>query len=162
MITHIVTIGVYGFTAQRFFQALQDAHIETFCDLRARRGMRGPDYAFANSARLQHHLAELHMRYLHLKQLAPTEELRQLQSQADQQAKIAKRQRSELSEAFRAAYWQQTFTNFSVQDLLTQIGPEATVIGLCCVERAPEACHRSLVASWLAQELHVPVEHLTP
>lgn len=162
MISKIVTIGVYGFTAQSFLQALQDAHIDTFCDLRARRGMRGSDYAFANSARLQQHLAELQLRYLHLKQLAPSEELRQLQKQADQQAKIAKRQRSELNETFRVAYWQQVLKDLSVQDVLTQIGPKGAIIGLCCVEREPEACHRSLVAAWLAQFLRVPVEHLTP
>lgn len=39
----IVTIGVYGFDEQSFFQALQDAQIDTLCDIRARRGVRGSD-----------------------------------------------------------------------------------------------------------------------
>ncbi len=159
---HIVTIGVYGFTEQRFFQVLQDAHIDTFCDVRARRGVRGPDYPFANSTRLQQHLAELHIRYVHLKQLAPSEEIRQLQSQADKQAKTAKRKRGELCEAFRESYQQSYLHDLNAQELLAQIGAEAKVIGLFCVEREPEACHRSLVAAWLAQELGVQVEHITP
>ena len=86
----IITIGVYGFDEQRFFQALQDAHIDTLCDLRARRGVRGADYAFANSERLQRRLAELNIRYVHLNQLAPSEEIRQEQHLEDKRTKIAR------------------------------------------------------------------------
>ncbi|MGH2506294.1 MAG: DUF488 domain-containing protein [Ktedonobacteraceae bacterium] len=162
MISKIITIGVYGFTEQRFFQALQDTHIDTFCDLRARRGLRGSEYPFANSARLQQHLAELHIRYIHLKQLAPSEEIRQLQRQADKQAKIAKRKRGGMSEGFRVAYQQGFLNTLDAKDSLKQVGSEAKVLGLFCVEREPEACHRSLVAAWFAQELGVHVEHITP
>lgn len=158
----IVTIGVYGFTEQSFFQALQDAHIDTFCDLRARRGVRGPDYPFANSARLQQRLAEMPIRYIHLKQLAPSEEIRALQNQADKQAKIAKRKRGELCEAFREAYQQSYLNTLNAKEILQQVGQEAKVIGLFCVEREPEACHRSLVSAWLARELGLQVEHITP
>jgi hypothetical protein len=31
-----------------------------------------------------------------------------------------------------------------------------------CVERDPEACHRSLIAEELARELDLPVVHLYP
>ncbi|MFN2179799.1 MAG: hypothetical protein ACK2UV_09955, partial [Candidatus Promineifilaceae bacterium] len=55
----IVTIGVYGFDETTFFQALKDAGVDTFCDIRRRRGVRGSRYAFANSKRLQKRLAEL-------------------------------------------------------------------------------------------------------
>ncbi len=158
----IVTIGVYGFSEHNFFQALQDAHIDTFCDLRARRGVRGPDYPFANSARLQQHLAELHIRYVHLKQLAPSEEIRALQNQADKQAKIAKRKRGELCAAFREAYQQSYLDTLNAAVFLQQVGEETQVIGLFCVEREPEACHRSLVAAWLARELGLQIEHITP
>jgi uncharacterized protein (DUF488 family) len=158
----IVTIGVYGFDEQSFFQALQNAHIDTLCDIRARRGVRGPDYTFANSARLQKKLAELNVRYIHLKQLAPSEEIRHMQDQEDKQAKIAKRQRSRLGEAFREAYQQSYLSNLKAEEVLKQIGDEVDVLGLLCVERKPEACHRSLVAEWLAQALGLPVEHITP
>jgi len=72
----IVTIGIYGFDAERFFQALQNTHIDTLCDIRDRRGVRGSDYTFANSTRLQQRLAELNIRYIHLKRLAPSQEVR--------------------------------------------------------------------------------------
>jgi uncharacterized protein (DUF488 family) len=158
----IVTIGVYGFDEQHFFQALQNVHIDTFCDIRARRAVRGSDYIFANSERLQKKLAELNIRYIHLRQLAPSEEIRNLQKQADKQAKIARRKRSKLGEAFQEAYKQNYLAHLNAKELLKQIGEDAEVIGLLCVEREPEACHRSLVAEWLRQELGLPVEHITP
>lgn len=162
MIEKIVTIGVYGFDEKGFFQALQDAGIDTFCDVRARRGVRGSDYTFANSTRLQERLAELHIRYVHLKQLAPSEEIRDLQNQEDKQARIAKRKRSHLGEAFQKAYEQHYLDHLDREKLLQQIGQEARVIGLCCVERAPEACHRSLLAAWLSRETGVEIMHITP
>jgi putative nucleic acid modification protein with dual OB domain len=55
----IVTIGAYGFDKESFFQALLDAKVDTFCDLRMRRGMRGSTYAFVNSSSLQSRLGEL-------------------------------------------------------------------------------------------------------
>lgn len=158
----IVTIGVYGFDEQRFFQAVQNAYIDTFCDIRARRGVRGSDYTFANSERLQKKLADLNIRYIHLKQLAPSEEIRNLQNQEDKEAKIAKRKRSRLGETFQAAYQQNYLEHLNAKELLKQMGEEANVIGLFCVEREPEACHRLLVAEWLRQELGLTVEHITP
>ena len=68
----IVTIGVFGFSEEAFFHALQTAQVDTFCDIRQRRGVRGATYAFCNSKRLQTRLAELGIRYLHRKDLAPT------------------------------------------------------------------------------------------
>src|SRR5260370_20996786 len=129
----IVTIGVYGFTEQCFFQALQNAHIDIFCDIRARRGVRGHDYPFANSTRLQQRLAELNIRYIHLKQLAPSAEVRALQNQADKQAKVAKRKRGELSEAFQEAYKEHYLDCFNLENVVQQVGPEATTIALFCV-----------------------------
>ena len=43
----IVTIGVYGVDEAGFFAALQAASVDIFCDLRARRGLRGVDYVYA-------------------------------------------------------------------------------------------------------------------
>ena len=52
-----VTLGVYGFTPSAFFEALQRAGVDTFCDIRWRRGVRGREYAFANSARKDFHFS---------------------------------------------------------------------------------------------------------
>ena len=49
----VLTIGAYGWDAETFFAALVRERVAVFCDLRRRRGVRGPEYAFANSARLQ-------------------------------------------------------------------------------------------------------------
>jgi len=158
----IVTIGVYGFNEQSFFQALQDAQIDTLCDIRARRGVRGAEYAFANSERLQRRLAELRIRYVYLKQLAPPQEVRRLQKQEDKQTKTAKRQRGTLGETFQQAYRQTCLAELDRTRLFRQIGEEARTIALLCVERTPEACHRSLVAEWLGQELGLTVKHILP
>jgi uncharacterized protein (DUF488 family) len=158
----IVTIGVYGFDEQNFFQALQRARIDTLCDIRARRGVRGSEYTFANSERLQQKLAGLNIRYLHLKQLAPSDEIRQMQAEEDRRAKVARRKRSRLGEAFQEAYKQNILKNLDAQDVLRQMGEGAKRIALLCVEREPEACHRSLLAAWLRERLGVPVEHITP
>jgi len=55
--TRVVTIGVYGFTVDRFLTALREAGVDALLDVRQRRGVRGSDYAWANSQRLQGALA---------------------------------------------------------------------------------------------------------
>ncbi|HSG17245.1 MAG TPA: DUF488 domain-containing protein [Anaerolineae bacterium] len=159
---HIVTIGVYGFDEESFFQALSTAGVDTFCDIRQRRGVRGATYAFANSQRLQRRLAELGIRYLYRQDLAPTKAVRARQAEADEAQKVAKRQRTALGEAFILAYRSEILANFAAQSLLDEAGPEAQVLALFCVEREPAACHRSLVADKLRWDLGLTVEHIRP
>lgn len=158
----IVTIGVYGFDAASFFQALRAAEVDTLCDIRQRRGVRGSVYAFANSQRLQARLAELDISYLHRKDLAPTKSVRNTQAEADKVAKTAKRKRTELGTAFIEAYKTDCLSRFRPQSLLDNLEAEARVVALFCVEREPAACHRSLVADKLARELDLEVEHIRP
>lgn len=158
----IVTIGVYGFDAASFFQALHDARVDTLCDIRQRRGVRGAAYAFANSQRLQARLAELGISYLHRKDLAPTKLVRHTQAEADKAAKTAKRKRTELGAAFIEAYKTDCLSRFQPQSLLDDLEAEARVVALFCVEREPAACHRALVADKLARELNLEVEHIRP
>lgn len=42
----IFTIGVYNSTELQFFKKLSENNIDTFCDIRQRRGGRGREYAF--------------------------------------------------------------------------------------------------------------------
>lgn len=158
----LVTIGVYGFTPEAFFEALRRAGVDTFCDIRWRRGVRGREYAFANSGRLQRRLAELGVRYLHLRELAPNPALRKRQYAADQEQGVAKRKRAALSEQFITAYRQEGLAGFDSRKFVEQLGPEAKVVALFCVEREPAACHRSLLAARLQEDLGVEVEHLKP
>ncbi len=48
----LVTIGVYGFTPEAFFETLRLAGVDTFCDVRWRRGVRGHEYAQFGGLRL--------------------------------------------------------------------------------------------------------------
>ena len=158
----IVTIGVYGFDEDRFFEALCKAKVDTFCDIRSRRGVRGSTYAFANSLRLQRRLAELGIRYLYRKDLAPTQLVRDRQAAADKATKTAKRKRTVLGEAFITAYRTECLAAFDPDSLLEDLEEDAQVVALFCVEKAPEACHRSLVAETLAKELKLEVENILP
>jgi uncharacterized protein (DUF488 family) len=162
MTPRIVTIGAYGWDEEAFFGALVRAGVDLFCDLRARRGVRGSTYAFANSERLRARLAGLGIRYLHRRELAPSEETRSAQTAADRAAKVAKRQRAVLSPAFLEAYRRERLEEFDSAAFLAGLGPEVRVVALFCVEREPAACHRSLLAARLAADLGLEVVHLTP
>ena len=158
----IVTIGVYGFDKERFFQALIDANIDTFCDIRRRRGMRGSEYTFVNSTALQEKLRELGIRYMHVKDLAPSKAIRERQKQEDEKFGVAKRSRKELGQAFIQEYEQQCLASFNAHKFMEMLGPQTKVVGLFCVEREPEACHRSLAAKKLATDLELQVSDVTP
>jgi uncharacterized protein (DUF488 family) len=162
MVKKVVTIGVYGFSEDGFFAALEQADVDVFCDVRQRRGVRGAAYAFANSRRLQARLAQLGIHYLHRKDLAPTTAVRQQQKTADKSDKVAKRQRDQLSRAFINAYETETLSRFEPQSLLDDLPPDAEVVALFCVEREPAACHRSLVAQKLAQAFNIPIIDIRP
>ena len=158
----LVTIGVYGSDEAGFFAALQQAGVDTFVDIRARRGVRGAAYAFANSQRLQARLAGLGIQYIHRPDLAPGAETRAQQFTADKAGKTAKRQRTALDPAFAAAYRQERLAGFDSRQFIADLGPDAHVVALFCVERQPAACHRSLLATRLQRDLGIPVEHLLP
>jgi uncharacterized protein (DUF488 family) len=158
----IVTIGVYGFDESGFFKALQEAGVDTFCDVRRRRGVRGAAYRFANSRRLQGRLAELGIRYLHFRELAPTQALRTKQAAADKAGRTGKRQRTELSSEFVAGYQEECLSRFQSSAFLDGLGPETRVVALFCVEREAAACHRWLLAERLRQDANVEVVHLKP
>lgn len=59
----MVTIGVYEFEVAAFLDALAAANVGLLIDVRQRRGVRGPDYAWANSLRLQAALARAGIAY---------------------------------------------------------------------------------------------------
>jgi len=158
----LYTIGAYGSTAERYFAALKDAKIDTFCDIRARRGVRGSEYAYVNSTRLQIELEKLGIRYLHFPDLAPSAEIRRMQGELDKAAKVAKRKRTELSGEFIAAYRETVLPNFYTSSFITSLPQDAKRVVLFCVEREPTACHRSLLAARLEQDLGITVTHLVP
>ena len=118
----VATVGVYGFTAETFLARLRAADVGLLLDVRQRRGVRGPEYAWANSARLQAALAAAGIRERYVAEIL---------DRADLDAIVA-----EL--------------------------PTDRAAALMCVERDPQACHRSLIAERLAAAYGVEVIHLRP
>ena len=98
----LATIGVYGFDRERFLRALDGAGVGALVDVRQRRGVRGSEYAWANSQRLQAALAEAGIEYRHMKELAPTTELRRLQYREDERRGEGKRSRTVLAPEYSA------------------------------------------------------------
>ena len=153
----VATIGVYGWTAEEFLEALRRAKVGRVLDVRQRRGVRGSEYAWANSQRLQALLAEAGIEYTHHPDLAPTTELRRLQYEKDERAGVGKRSRVELAPEYRSRYESEILDRADLRPIVAEL-PAA----LLCVEREPEACHRSLIAERLASEHGVSVTHLRP
>ncbi len=156
----IATIGVYGFGRESFLATLKEAGVELVVDVRQRRGVRGSEYAWANAQRLQAALTESGIAYSHLKELAPTTELRQLQYREDARLGEGKRSRTALAPAYAEGYTTQILDHVDLDPIVRWIG--ASPAALLCVERDPEACHRSLIAARLQQEQGFEVRHLRP
>jgi uncharacterized protein (DUF488 family) len=157
----VATIGVYGFTAERFIAVLREADVRLLLDVRQRRGVRGSEYAWANAGRLQSALAEAGVAYRHHKELAPTTELRQLQYREDDRLGVGKRSRAELAPVYRERYVREILDGVDLAPIVGEL-PADGAAALFCVERDPEACHRSLIAERMAAEHGVTVVHLRP
>lgn len=155
------TIGVYNSTEKEFFDKLIENKIDTFCDIRQRRGVRGAKYSFVNSNRLQQKLNELEIKYGYIAELAPTSEIRDLQKQIDLEKGELKRERQELGKVFVIEYKNRILQNFDFDtflEKLDQVG--ACKIALFCVEEHAEACHRSIVTNKLKDKYNLKVTHL--
>lgn len=141
------TIGVYGSTEESFFTKLKENRIDTFCDIRQRRGVRGEKYAYVNSTYLQRKLEEYGVKYLYIKDLAPTTEIRELQKEMDRKNRVSKSVRQEIGKVFEFEYKNKILSRFDFDMLMHTLEENGSQrIVLFCVEQYPEACHRSIVA----------------
>lgn len=157
----LVTIGVYDWTLEEFLAALRRAGVKQLLDLRQRRGVRGSQYAWANSTRLQDALADAGIEYEHLPELAPTAELRHLQYAEDGREGVGQRSRERLAPEFVRRFTRERLDQVDLTPIIESM-PATGTVGLLCVERDPDACHRSLVAERMAEESGMAVEHLRP
>lgn len=157
----IATIGVYEFDADRFIQTLDDANVTQVIDIRQRRGVRGPQYAWANAQRLQARLAEERIGYEYHPELAPDTELRHLQYRADDREGVGKRSRIELDPEYIRQYTEEILDLVPLEPLMRRL-PVHGIGALLCVEASAQACHRSLVAQRLAERFGVEVINLEP
>lgn len=157
----MVTIGVCGFDQESFLRRIRRADVRLLLDVRQRRGVRGPDYAWANSLRLQAALTQARIDYRHHPELAPTTELRQLQYAEDDRQGVGKRSRRELADEYIRRYTTEILDRADLTPVVSAL-PSCGTAALLCVERDPEACHRSLIAQQLTEQHHVTIEHLHP
>ncbi|HEV7846738.1 MAG TPA: DUF488 domain-containing protein [Thermoleophilaceae bacterium] len=152
---------MYGFGVDEFLDTLRDHDVRLLLDVRQRRGVRGPEYAWANSKRLQAALKDAGVEYGHHPELAPTTQLRRLQYAEDDRQGVGKRSRVELSDAYRRGYLAEILDRADLGAVAAELREYGTG-ALFCVERDPEACHRSLIAERLATDHSLPVTHLRP
>jgi uncharacterized protein (DUF488 family) len=155
----VATIGVYGWTLDAFLDALRVADVALVVDIRQRRGVRGPDYAWANAQRLQAALEGAGIRYSHHKELAPTTELRHVQYREDDRLGVGKRSRVELAPEYRERYLREILDRVDLDALMAEL-PVERASALLCVEREAGACHRSLVAARLREEYGATIVQL--
>ena len=156
MFPEFFTIGVYGYSVEQFFEKLVANEIDTFIDIRRRRAVRGSKFSFVNSNRLQSKLRELGIKYLHILELAPTNDIRDLQKKDDEKLGTAKRDRSFLGNIFIKEYEEKILNHFDLNILLQNLSNiNSKKVVLFCVEHEPTACHRSIVAEKLKKEYHV-------
>jgi uncharacterized protein (DUF488 family) len=157
----VATVGVYEFDAGSFIRALDAAAVSRVVDIRQRRGVRGPQYAWANARRLQALLSDAGIGYEHLPEFAPTTELRQLQYREDDRQGVGKRSRVRLSPEYIRAYSEEILDHVPLESLVERL-PVHGIGALLCVEATAQACHRSLVAERLADRFGFEVLHLEP
>lgn len=162
MFTKMVTIGVYGTNEAKFYDALRKANVDTFCDIRLHRGMRGSKFAYVNSAYLQTKLSEMGIRYVHVKELAPAKKIREMQKEDDKKTGAAKQTRTVLGKVFIDEYKKSNLETFDAQAFLSVLPPDAKTVAFFCVERAPDACHRSLVTDHLGKIYSTASTDITP
>ena len=155
----IATVGIYQSNLDHFLDTLNQHLVATVVDVRQRRGVRGREYAWANSLRLQAALEQAGIQYRHVPELAPTSELRQLQYREDDRLKVGKRSRVELAEEYRRRYLDEVLDQVDLRAFLESL-PDNATSALLCVERDPRACHRSLIAARLQAQAGVAVLNL--
>lgn len=157
----IFTIGVYNSTELQFFKKLTENNIDTFCDIRQRRGVRGRDYAFVNSIYLQQKLKNIGIKYSHILSLAPTAEIREKQKAEDAKLGEHKRDRNKLGKVFSDEYKKNIICKFDFNSFVEQLeNMGAENVAFLCVEEKASACHRSIVAEEMKKRYHYEVIHL--
>lgn len=157
----IYTIGVYNSTESSYFRKLQENNIDLFCDIRQRRGVRGSQYKYVNSKYLQVKLQNLGIRYKYIKELAPTNDIRQKQKDVDKVNGETKKQRTILGSIFKAEYLKQVLEPFNMEKFANDLQASGVKnIAFFCVEEHAAACHRSLVAQKLSSILNCEIINL--
>ena len=86
--------------------------------------------------------------------------MRQLQYAEDAKLGEGKRNRTVLAPSYVERYTEEVLDQVDLDPVVRWIGDSSAA--LLCVERDPEACHRSLIAERLERDWGFEVEHLRP
>lgn len=157
--TELCTIGVYGFDADSFGATLTDNGVDLLVDIRRRRGVRGPLYAWANAKKLTGLLYDVHVFYEHILDLAPPTDLLHFQHEIDRKG-AGMRSRTALDPQYIERYQREVLATADLDAIAALLsGYERPA--LLCVEADAATCHRSLAAAALAPLLKVSVRHLS-
>lgn len=129
----IYTIGVYNSTESSYFRKLQENNIDLFCDIRQRRGVRGSQYKYVNSNYLQAKLQDFGIVYKYIKELAPTNDIRQKQKDVDKANGETKKQRTILGTIFKSEYLKQILEPFDMEKLANDLQvSDAKILSFLC------------------------------
>jgi len=145
------TIGVYGFDSDSFLTAVRDAEVRVVLDVRQRRGVRGPEYAWANSRRLQDALAEAGIGYRWEKRLGGFRKL--LPDSPDTALR---------NDSFRAYAGYMRSEDFLAAAAELAAGSQVARTAIMCSETLWWRCHRRLIADHCVLLAGLPVKHLMP
>jgi len=74
---------------------------------------------------------------------------------------VGKRSRRELAAEYTRRYTTEILDRADLTPIVAAL-PRSGIAALLCVERDPEACHRSLIAQRIAEQHRVTIEHLRP
>lgn len=114
-----------------------------------------------NSNYLQAKLQDFGIVYKYIKELAPTNDIRQKQKDVDKANGETKKQRTILGTIFKSEYLKQILEPFDMEKLANDLQvSDAKNIVFFCVEEHAAACHRSLVAQKLSSILNCEVINL--
>jgi uncharacterized protein (DUF488 family) len=144
----LATIGYQGATPDGFRRALQEARIELLIDIRAVASSRRPGFS---KTKLAAGVSEVGIEYLHLRALG---------TPADGRAAARAGRHAEMRKIF-LAHMATPDAEAALDDVAQIVGTGRRVC-LLCFEADPAHCHRSIVASMLAERMPLEITHLTP
>lgn len=141
----IYTIGFTKKSAEDFFSILKKNQINLIADVRLNN--RGQLAGFTKKNDFIFFLSLFNIEYVHLKDFAPTKELKDAyQSNRD-------------FKKYKTSYFNLIENRNAVKKLADLKLPQENVC-LLCSEPEPEKCHRSLAAEKIATKFNIPVTHL--
>jgi len=138
---------------------LTDNGVDLLVDIRRRRGVRGPEYAWANAKKLNGLLYDVHVFYEHVLELAPSTELLHFQHEIDRHG-AGMRSRTALDPQYIERYENEVLATADLDAIAELLNPYERP-ALLCVEADASTCHRSLAAAALAPHLNASVRHLS-